>query len=515
MLENILFGYGTLISFIMSVKNMSQEDYDRFVNNVDIFSQERIKNIPRHRMVMLNNAKGGRYLPFNVHGLHKHLKYSKSHPIIRSVYLNVETRRKIEDKYVASLLQDLKDMLSVSTNVSEQNFKKAINKVKFSDQIAKVLLHAHQSGDMTSLNNIVRNVNPEKIAQVTQILRAPYNNQNMNKRKVSKASKAYANEQRMKRDQLLLKQRKYQAEIELNRNKNALGRASTIARKVLIDLERNPSKMEFKFPELGFKMTRRDDTIMMMWYPCSRKRNRTGKVLFAPMSTSISVPIQKMIMTNWGYVPITNVSRNSAVDTVYLVPDILDKVPGSRATVKQMSKAVLLMLKERPITNRNLYNSTSNNNRSSSNNSSDNNRNYDRSSDIAITSIFDDASLEAYPISRGDRVSDIIIRVLNFLRTDGHHQRLRMYVDIVEVDLDGSNDHYSEDIYKYLGDINDIARKLRNTDNTIGNVSRVSKITISGDFVDDIFEQTYSFKINIYPNRPDDMNEYNFFLERI
>jgi hypothetical protein len=501
----------------MSVKNVSQENYNRFVKNnlIDIFSQERIKDIPRHRLVMMNNTKGGRYVPFDVHGLHNYLKHSNKHPITQSVYLSPETRKRIKDKYVASLLHDVKVMLSVSSKVSQENFVKALRKVKLSNNITNLLVKSRQNKTVPNIPNIVQHMHPNKIEQVLRILRA--NNNKKNNTKVPSASKDFANEQRRKHNQLLRKQRMHQAEIELNRNRNAFERASSITRKMLNELGRTPSKREFKFAELGFKMTIRDDTIVMMWYPPSRKRNRAGTMVFPPNSSSIAVPIQKMVSTAWGYVnpQYTRDRRNvNVMGTVWLVPEILDKVPGSRVTVKQMSIAVLLLLNKKSITNRNLPHNrrtmNTNNRRTNSNTNSSSNENYDASQDPDVISFFREAGLKAYSGSR-NTISNLIRPVLNDIR----ERQVRdasgsdaiygpgvshVYISFIEIDFE-NNISINEDIYNRLNgiNINGLARKLTNSSNKT-HQRQITYIRITGDFESTTDNQAYTFDIFIEPH---------------
>jgi hypothetical protein len=479
----------------MSVKNLSQDDYNRFVknNNVDIFSQEKIKNIPRHRLVMMNSGKGKQYFPFSLHGLHTHLKHSMTHPIIQTVVLNPETRMKIKEKYLASVVQDLKD---VASQVSQANFTKALKKVNFSKQITNVLLKAHHNKNWTVQKHLIQNINPNKIAEVTRILLSG-NNKRKNNRNVPNSSKAYANEQRRKHHHILLKQQRHQAEIELNKNKNALGRASDIAHKVLDELTRDPSKTEFEFPQLGFKMLRMDDMMMMKWYPPSKKRSRSGNVLFPPNSSSITIPIQKMVFTNFGYLERDRVSGGvNVMGTAWLVPDILDTVPGSRATVQQMSKALLLLLKKKVITSTNLR--TGNNNNTS----------YARraNTDDGIISLFHTAGIYALSCvfsSNTTVIANVIRLFVKYLRDHDNDELSHIHINFIDVGLSSSDKNIVLTIDKSVDNNNGLSYTIYNIYNSFRNIrnwSQVTSIRILGDFIYLHDNNTYQFDIVIKPD---------------
>jgi hypothetical protein len=414
----------------MSIKNLSQENYNRFVknNSIDIFSQEKIKNIPRHRLVMMNNVTGGKYLPFDIHGLHNYLKHTNKHPIIRWSIIRPETKKKIKDKYIDSVIHDAKAMLSASSNVSEENFVKALKKAQFENRITNALVKARRNRTMP--NTLVRNIHPDKIERVTHLLRTA-NNKQKNNTKVPNVSKAFAIEQRRKHNQILWKQQQHQAEIELNKNRNALGRASSIAQKVMAELERNPSKKEFKYPELGFKMNiQNTNSIIMTWSYPSKKRNRSGT---SPSMKKIH--IQAMKFTNWGYMPVSNYNTN--VSRFWHVPEIVDPVPGSRASVMQMSKAVLLLLRKKAITNKNRRNNIRN-----MNNGDIIVNNVSNYTDEEIHTFFLVAGTKAYPVSLNNinAVPNIIRKVLNAL----HDEDSQMLVGVNDIDISTISVHIGE-----------------------------------------------------------------------
>ena len=480
------------------MKNLSQENYNRFVKNknIDIFSQEEIKNIPRHRLVMMNNGKGQTYWPFNVHGLHNYLKHSNQHPVFRSVRVSPDAKKRIKDKYIASLRHDTKAMLSASSRVSEDNFVKALKKARLSNAIINVLVKARR--DKTIPNAVVQNLRPNSIEQVMRILRA---NNNKNTTKVPNAAKAFVNAQRRKHDQMLSKQQRHQADLELNKNQNALGRASSIAQRVMADVTHHPSKKEFKYPELGFKMTiQNTNMIVMTWYRPSRKRNRTGEVLPPNSSSSIRVPIEAMKFTNWGYMPVSQ--NNANVSKFWFVPEIPDRVPGSRVSVRQMSKAVLLLLKERIITDGNRRATRINTNIGGMMNTI-NNMMQNISQNVAndeIYTFFLDTGRRAYPVSRNSNaIPTIIRRVLTALR-DGSRQALigmdEIHLNTIEVHTRGGTS-IEERVNTRLPDVN-INRLAQS--NAFTTLDQTDSITFSGSFTNLYAGSDSYFVLEINPH---------------
>jgi hypothetical protein len=486
----------------MSVKNLSQKNYDRFVKNknIDVFSQEQIKNIPRHRLVMMNNGKGETYWPFHVHGLHNYLKHTNKHPIVRSVTVSPDAKRRIRDKYIASLRHDVKAMLSTSSNVSEDAFIKALKKATLNNAVIDALVKARRT--KTVPNAVVQNMRPDTIDHVIRILRA---NNNKNMTKVPNASKAFVNAQRRKHNDMLWRQQKHQANLELNKNQNALGRASSIAQRVVAERVQNPSKKEFKYPELGFKMTIQDrNTIIMTWYPPSKQRNREGKVMFPPASSSIRVSIQAMKFTNWGYMAVSQ--NNTNVSRFWFVPEILDPVPGSRASVMQMSKAVLLLMKEKTITDRNRHHIRNNvNNRDYRSTSNNNNSNESNNSLSDAHTFFLGAGMRAYHVINMNNslnrntLSNIICEVLTVLR-DGDEQTTidSIYIDSIEVRIgDRPLSRLRKNVHKDIGNVNINKVARLDTFTTINlkqhpiDPTTIREISVSGTF-------TISFSTNLY-----------------
>jgi hypothetical protein len=478
----------------MSVKNLSQKNYDRFVKNknIDIFSQEQIKNIPRHRLVMMNNGKGETYWPFNVHSLHNHLKHSNKHPVFRSVRVSPDAKKRIRDKYIASLRHDVKAMLSASSRVSEDAFVKALKKARLSNTIINTLVKARRN--KTVPNTVVQNMHSNTIEQVIRTLRA----NNKNNTKVPNNAKAFVIAQRRKHNDMLWRQQKHQAEIELNTNQNALRRASSIAQKVIAERAQYPSKTEFKFPELGFKMNIQDrNTIIMTWYPPSRKRDRSGKVLFPPASSSIRVPIRKMDSTIWR-------SMSRSLSNTWLVPEISDRIPGSRATAMQMSKAVLLLSKEKVVTDKNMRNNNNDMNVSNINMRDNNMTNDDQVRSNDVETWFYGAGLEVYPVSHNNKVvSNIIRKVLTSLRNGNDHLSVgvhEVHILFVDVYLDGTL--IREAVHTDLSglNINRVAQSNKFTTidlNQYRGRGRVS-IRIFGNFR--IQNNMYTFDIDIDPH---------------
>jgi hypothetical protein len=479
----------------MSVKNLSQKNYDRFVKNknIDIFSQEEIKNIPRHRLVMMNNGKGETYWPFNVHGLHNYLQHTNQHPVFRSVRVSPDAKKRIRDKYIASLRHDTKAMLSASSRVSEDNFVKALKKARLSNAVINVLVKARR--DKTVPNTVVQNIRPNTIDHVMRILRA---NNNKNTTKVPNAAKAFVNAQRRKHEQMLSKQQRHQAELELNKNQNALGRASSIVQRVMADVTYHPSKKEFKYPELGFKMTiQNTNMVIMTWYRPSRKRNRTGEVIPPNSSSSIRVPIEAMKFTNWGYMPVSQ--NNANVSKFWFVPEIPYRVPGSRVSVRQMSKAVLLLLKERIITDGNRLATRNNRNIGGMMNTINNmmqNISQNGANDEIYT-FFLDTGKRAYPVSRNNNaIPTIIRRVLTALNRQALVGIDEIHLNKIEVHTRGGTS-IEERVNTRLPDVN-INRLAQS--NAFTTLDQTDSITFSGSFTNLYAGSDSYFVLDINPH---------------